>query len=62
MDDDELVALVRSLRVRVDLVGDTVSGPASVRNATVGLVNPVEIQKCFHCCQQINRRESFHLV
>lgn len=49
MNDNELVVFIRTLRVRVNLVGDTVSGPASVRNAAMGLVNPVEIQQSFHC-------------
>ena len=49
VNDNELVILVGTMRVRVDLVGDTVSGPASVRDTTVSLVNPFEIQYCFHC-------------
>lgn len=51
VNDDELVAIVGALRVRIDLVRYTVSGPASVGNADVGVVNRVQLQKAFHCNQ-----------
>ena len=44
VDDNELVALIRTLGMRVDLVRDSVSGPTSVRNSAVSLVNAIEIQ------------------
>lgn len=48
MDDNELVTLIGTLGVRIDLIGDTVSGPASVWNTAMSLVNSVEIQIGFH--------------
>ena len=44
MDDDELVAIVGALRVRIDLVRYAVSGPASVGNADVGIVDGVQLE------------------
>lgn len=49
MDDNELVVVIGTLGVRINFVRNTVSGPTSVRNAAVSLVNPVEIQQSFHC-------------
>ncbi len=64
MDDNKLVALIGTLGVRVDLVGDTVSGPASVRDTAMGLVNSVEVQKSFHCWLRTGcvKRESMMTV
>ena len=44
VDDNELVALIRTMGMRVDLVRDSVSGPTSVRNSAVSLMNTIEIQ------------------
>ena len=44
VDDNELVALIRTMGMRVDLVRDSVSGPTSVRNSAVSLMNAIEIQ------------------
>lgn len=54
MHDNELVVLVGALRVRIDLVRHTVSGPASVGNADVSVVNGVQIQSAFHCARKIH--------
>lgn len=49
MDDNEFVVFIGTLRVRVNLVGNSVSGPTSVRNTAMGLQNAVKVQICFHC-------------
>ena len=48
MNDDELVVVVGALRMRVDLVGDSVSGPSRVRYANVRFVDRIKLQTALH--------------
>lgn len=63
MNDDELVAVIRALRVRVDLARDTVRGPARVWYAHMRFVDRIKLQTALHFSNkdQINQQLSVQM-